>query len=69
MSFAHIESWIDQIKEAGNAETEMILVGSKADLEGERKVAKKQGEALAEKYNLKFVETSAKDDANVAKVF
>jgi Ras-related protein Rab-1A len=41
-SFNHIESWIDQIKEVGNADTDMILVGSKADLESDRKVARKQ---------------------------
>ncbi len=38
----------------------MILVGSKADLTKERKVSFKQGEGLAEKYNMQFVETSAK---------
>ena len=47
----------------------MILVGSKADLHKERKVSIKQGETLAEKYNMKFVETSAKEDSNVATIF
>lgn len=47
VSFNHIETWIDQIKEVGNADTDMILVGSKADLESDRKVSRKQAEALA----------------------
>jgi hypothetical protein len=38
----------------------MILVGSKADLYKDRKVSLKQGETLAEKYNMQFIETSAK---------
>ena len=47
----------------------MILVGSKSDLEDDRKVATKQGEKLAEQYGIEFVETSAKDGENIAKVF
>ena len=42
-SFAHIESWIDQIRQVGNADTDMILVGSKSDLQADRKVPRKQG--------------------------
>ena len=54
-SFAHIESWIEQIREVGNAETSMILVGAKADLEEERKVSKKQGEDLATQYGIECI--------------
>jgi hypothetical protein len=43
----------------------MILVAAKADLETERKVTKKQGEQLADRYNLNFVVTSAKDGNNI----
>lgn len=46
-SYQHIEKWVEQIREAGNAEITMILVGSKADLKDERKVTYKQGEELA----------------------
>lgn len=38
----------------------MILVGSKSDLEYDRKITKKQGENLAEKYRINFLEVSAK---------
>ena len=47
----------------------MILVGSKADLEDERKITKKQGYELADQYELQFVQTSAKDNQNIAHVF
>ena len=47
----------------------MILVGAKADLEYERKVPRKQAEALAERYGIAFVETSAKEDSNIKRVF
>jgi hypothetical protein len=32
-------------------------------------VTRKQGETLAEKYNLKFIETSSKNSENISKVF
>lgn len=38
----------------------MILVGSKCDLEEDRKVPRKQGENLSQKYGIHFIETSAK---------
>ncbi len=69
ISFGHVESWVDQIREVGNADTSMILVAAKADMEADRKISRKQGEALAEKYRIKFVETSAKLDSNIATVF
>lgn len=47
----------------------MILVGSKSDLEVDRKVSRKQAETLAEKYNISYVETSAKEDSNIGSVF
>ena len=68
-SFAHIENWVDQIREVGNPDTDMILVASKADLEMDRKVPRKQGETLAEKYGIPFIETSAKADTNIGRVF
>ena len=47
----------------------MILVAAKADLEMDRKVTKKQGEQLADRYNLNFIETSAKDGSNIGEIF
>ena len=54
-SFAHIESWVEQIKEVGNSDTNTILVGSKCDMEEDRKVTRKQGEGLSQKYGIHFV--------------
>lgn len=47
----------------------MILVGSKADLQSDRKVSRKQAESLAEKYHVKYIEASAKEDTNIDRVF
>ena len=32
VSFGHVVSWVDQIRDVGNADTNMILVGAKSDL-------------------------------------
>jgi hypothetical protein len=43
-------------------------VGNKNDLESERIVSRETGQALARKWNCNFLETSAKDRANVTEV-
>ena len=47
----------------------MVLVGAKADMQKERKVTKKQGELLSQKHNMKFIETSAKNNENIDNIF
>jgi GTPase KRas len=43
----------------------MVLVGTKCDLENERKVTFEEGSALSNKYGIPFFETSAKKEINV----
>jgi len=47
----------------------MILVGNKRELEGYRKVSPEQGQALAHRLGIPFLETSAKSGENVDRVF
>jgi small GTP-binding protein len=51
-SFQHIENWIEQIRDNGVKEVEIILVGNKADLEHDRKVSKQMGEQLANRFKI-----------------
>ena len=46
-----------------------VLIGNKKDLEKKRKVTKKAGESLANKYGINFFEVSAKDNINVEELF
>ena len=46
-----------------------MLVGNKADLQGERVVQEREGQALANKYELPFMEVSAKSGLNVVQAF
>lgn len=63
-SFAHIEKWIEQIQEAGTPHTVMMLVAAKCDVK-ERRVSWEEGKALADKYDIPFIEVSAKNNTNV----
>ena len=68
-SFENIKSWINQIREEASPNVVIYLVGSKIDLEEERKVTKKDGEKLAEEFGLPFLEASGKSGINVNEVF
>ena len=46
-----------------------MLVGNKCDLEDERTVLTDEARSMAEKNNLSFIETSAKDGTNVEEAF
>eukprot|EP00826_Nyctotherus_ovalis_P019564 TRINITY_DN16052_c0_g1_i2.p2 TRINITY_DN16052_c0_g1~~TRINITY_DN16052_c0_g1_i2.p2 ORF type:complete len:110 (+),score=33.48 TRINITY_DN16052_c0_g1_i2:520-849(+) len=46
-----------------------ILVGNKSDLVEKRRVTFEEGRELAAKYNIDFIETSAKDAINVMEAF
>ena len=46
-----------------------ILVGNKSDLEEQRKVPTIKGKQLADSYGIPFMETSAKNNENIEKLF
>ena len=69
-SFKEVDYWIEQIKNSYDISTyPFILVGNKCDLNNERKISKEQGEKKAQTYQIKFFETSAKNNINVNECF
>ena len=46
-----------------------ILVGNKCDLNENRQVSKERGKQLADSYGIPFIETSAKSNENIEKLF
>ena len=46
-----------------------ILVGNKCDLSHERKVSIEEAKGVANKYGIKYIETSAKDTINIDDLF
>ena len=58
------------VQQHASANVNRILIANKCDVpEGDRAVTTEQGRALAEEYDIKFFETSAKDDVNVSEAF
>jgi Ras-related protein Rap-1A/Ras-related protein Rap-1B len=58
---------IVRVKDTENIPT--VLVGNKCDLSDQRVITTEQGEALASKFNAKFIEASAKTRINVDEIF
>ena len=68
-SFNNVLNWINLALEKNNNSIANFLVGNKSDKESERKVTQKEAENLAKEKKLYFLETSAKTDNNVEKLF
>ena len=68
-SFNNVVNWINLALEKNNNTIANFLVGNKNDKEEERKVSKEEAQNLAKEKKLFFLETSAKTDNNVQKLF
>ncbi len=66
-SFDSISEWMKNIRNMKPKEFPVILLGNKIDLEENRVISKKEGEELAQKYELSFYETSNKTGENIEK--
>ncbi len=68
-SFRSVKTWINHCKTYTGKKTHFVLVGNKTDLSGMRKVEKKEGQTLADNYNIPFFESSALTGYNIEKIF
>ena len=68
-SLNKLDFWINLTSENCDSNVINFLVGNKSDLEDKRKVTKEEAENFAQKYNLIYLETSAKNNNNVDKLF
>lgn len=69
-SFEEIQTFEQQILRVKDKDYfPIILVGNKCDLEHERVVSREEGQALAQQFGCKFIETSAKSRVNVDNAF
>jgi len=68
-SFENIDkNWYIEIKK-GSPNISLILVGNKIDLTENRVISREEGESLAEKLQLIYIETSAKTGENINDAF
>lgn len=68
-SFQNTRKWIEDVRAERGNDVIIVLVGNKTDLNDKRQVTTQQGEDEAKKFNLMFVETSAKLGHNVKTLF
>ena len=68
-SFQNIDRWINQIDSNAPADVSKVLLATKSDLNYERQVQTEQGEQLAKKHGMRFLEVSAKSGYNVQQGF
>ncbi|XP_063910540.1 GTP-binding protein Rheb-like [Zophobas morio] len=69
-SFEVISTLHDRlINITGNANVPLVLVGNKVDLDEFREVSFEDGKTLAAKWNVTFLETSAKNGDDAKKIF
>lgn len=68
-SFDRVETWYKTVQEHAKEDAQVIIVGNKCDQEDLRVVSTQQGEQLAEKLGVPFIEASAKSGLNVSEVF
>ena len=68
-TFDNIDKWIGDLKNNGDENMIVYLVGNKSDLNDMREVRKDEAMTKSEKYNIAFSETSALYGDNIHKIF
>jgi len=68
-SFQNIRKWIQDVHTYAEQSVNLVLIGNKCDLVHKKVVETSRGQALADEYDIKFFETSAKNDTNVEEAF
>lgn len=68
-TFESVERWLKELQDHTDNNIVVMLVGNKADLRHLRAVSTEDGQALAERESLYFMETSALESTNVENAF
>lgn len=68
-SFSKIRDLHVEIQETKTHPVPILLIGNKRDVKSGREVSVHEGRALAQELRCEFIETSARDDNNIDKVF
>lgn len=68
-TFENIEKWIKELKEFGEAQMVIMLIGNKNDLKHLRVIKTEDAISFAEKHGINFMETSALDSTHIDEAF
>jgi small GTP-binding protein len=68
-TFDNIDKWLRELISINSKNISMSLIGNKSDLSLLRQVSKNEAQFKANKYGMKFYETSALDSSNIKHAF
>lgn len=68
-SFSNVNTWMNNIKENADSNSELLLIANKVDLVEDRLISREEGEELAKKFEVNYFETSAKTGENTDLAF
>ncbi|KAK6935792.1 Small GTPase, partial [Dillenia turbinata] len=68
-TFDNVQRWLRELRDHADSNIVIMMAGNKSDLAHLRKVSEEDGQALAEKEGLSFLETSALEAYNIEKAF
>lgn len=68
-SFNNIKKWIQDVRTYAESNVNLVLLGNKCDLKSEKVIETEKGQEIADEYDVKFFETSAKENENVTEAF
>ena len=68
-TFDKAKRWVEELRQTGPENILLLLVGNKVDLENRRQLTYDECNNYASEFDLIYIETSAKKDINVEKIF
>jgi Ras-related protein Rab-5C len=68
-SYIHAKNWITELKQSGPEKAIIVLVGNKVDITDLTKIKSEIVNEYASENNIKYIETSAKTNYNIEKLF
>ena len=68
-TFDNIDNWLKELISINSNKMSVSLIGNKSDLSLLRQVSKNDAQKKADKFGIKFYETSALDSSNIKKAF
>ena len=68
-TYKSIGTWINEMKEHGNENVCLLLVGNKSDMIDDRQVSAEVVEEFATEHDMRYIEVSALTGENVVKAF
>eukprot|EP01090_Pellita_catalonica_P013069 TRINITY_DN3017_c0_g1_i3.p1 TRINITY_DN3017_c0_g1~~TRINITY_DN3017_c0_g1_i3.p1 ORF type:complete len:214 (-),score=31.01 TRINITY_DN3017_c0_g1_i3:46-648(-) len=69
LSFHNARQWLTEIKRYASSTVVKLFVGNKIDLTSQIKVASATGKQFADEFDMRYIETSAKDGKNIDTIF